>query len=316
LGPQVRHIPVMVRELLELLITDREGTYADCTLGCAGHSLALLKALGPAGTLVGLDADAACLGAAKARLSGFERRVHLFHASYTSLDEVLDIAGIDVLDGVMFDLGLSSMQLADTSRGFAHSADGRLDMRFDVTRGRSAAELVNSEPRRRLTEIFGELGELRRPGAISGAIERARSGGPISTTGELVSAVSSTLMRGPGRQRQLAQIFQALRIAVNGELDALDVGLRAAGRRLKTGGVLAVISYHSLEDRMVKRYMRGNKSEWSVLTKKPVTASPEEIRSNPRARSAKLRAAAKVGPDEATSRGGKPGRGGSRRYEN
>jgi 16S rRNA (cytosine1402-N4)-methyltransferase len=303
LEAQVSHLPVMVRELLELVITNKEGTYADCTLGCAGHSLALLKALGPSATLVGLDADAACLGTAKARLSGFERRVHLFHASYTDLDEVLDFAGIGALDGVMFDLGLSSMQLADTTRGFAHSADGRLDMRFDVSRGSSAAELVNSLPRRRLTEIMRGLGELRRPGAVSGAIERARSAGPITTTAELVKAVSPVLMRGPARQRQLAQIFQALRIAVNGELDALDAGLRAAGRRLKPGGVLAAISYHSLEDRAVKRFMKADMSEWSVLTKKPLTASPEEVRSNPRARSAKLRAAARVA-------------GGARRHEN
>lgn len=298
---QARHIPVMVREVLELLISDREGTYADCTLGSAGHSLALLEALGPSAKLVGLDADAACLGAAKARLSGFERRVQLFHASYIDLEQVLDLAGVDAIDGAMFDLGLSSMQLADGSRGFAHSADGPLDMRFDVTKGRTAAELLNSLPRRRMTELFGELGELRRPGAVSGAIDRARSAGPILTTRELVDALSRTLTRGPGRQRQLAQIFQALRISVNGELDALDLGLRAAGRRLRPGGVLAVISYHSLEDRRVKRFMKEKGSQWTVLTKKPLTASTEEIKRNPRSRSAKLRAAAKAGRDDAAA---------------
>jgi 16S rRNA (cytosine1402-N4)-methyltransferase len=286
------HVPVMVRELLELLITDRDGTYVDCTLGSAGHSLALLKALGPGATLVGLDADAACLEAAKERLSGFERRVHLFHSNYTDLGHVLDVGAVD---GVMYDFGLSSTQLADPSRGFSHAADGPLDMRFDVTGGHSAAEILNSLSRDRLTEVFGELGELRRPRAISGAVERARRVRPIRTTRDLVDAVSGVLMRGPARQRQLAQIFQAVRIAANGELEAIDAGLRAGGECLKTGGILAAISYHSLEDRRVKRFMKESAAEWTVLTKKPLTASPEEVRSNPRSRSAKLRAAAKAG---------------------
>ena len=288
------HTPVMVQELLSLLITNKDGTYLDCTLGSAGHAQALLGALSPSGKLVGLDADAASLEAATERLGKFEGRVRLFHASYVDLEEVLDLAGVDAVDGVLFDLGLSSMQLADTSRGFAHSADGPLDMRFDASKGRTAAELLRSLPRKRLAEMFRDLGQLRRSGAISGAIERARSRRSIRTTRELVDALQGVLMRGPARQRQLAQIFQALRIAVNGELDSLDRGLRAAGRRLKPGGVLSVISYHSLEDGKAKRFMRENKSEWTVLTKKPLTASQQEISSNPRARSAKLRAAAKT----------------------
>ncbi len=294
-GEQVCHIPVMVHKVLDLLITDREGTYVDCTLGSAGHARALLEALSPSGMLIGLDADSAALEVARAQLREFKGRYRIFHASFADLANVLDLAGVGIVDGVLFDLGLSSMQLADKSRGFAHSEDGPLDMRFDASKGIPAAELVNSAPRRRLTEIFRELGQVRRPGAFSGAIERARSSHPIETTHQLVDAVEHVLRRGPGRRRQLGQLFQSLRIAVNSELDALDQGLDAAAASLKAEGVLAAISYHSLEDRKVKRFMRERKSSWTVLTRKPLTPSPEEVASNPRARSAKLRAAAKTG---------------------
>ncbi len=296
-GEQVRHIPVMVRKVLDLLITNRDGTYVDCTLGSAGHSRALLEALSPSGRLIGLDADSTALEVARAQLRKFKGRYLIFHASFADLAKILDLAGVGAVDGVLLDLGLSSMQLADKSRGFAHSEDGPLDMRFDTSKGSRAAELVNSAPRGRLTEIFRELGQVRRPGAFSGAIERARSSRPIETTRELVDAVEHVLRRGPGRQRQLGQVFQALRIVVNSELEVLDKGLDAAAASLKAGGVLTAISYHSLEDRKVKRFIREHKSSWTVLTKKPLTPSSEEVATNPRARSAKLRAAAKTEAD-------------------
>jgi 16S rRNA (cytosine1402-N4)-methyltransferase len=167
-------------------------------------------------------------------------------------------------------------------------------MRFDASRGRTAAELLNTLPRKDLTEMFRGLGQVRRPGAISGAIERARSVRPLCTTRDLTEALGGVLMRGPRRQRQLGQVFQAIRIAVNGELDSLDRGLEAAGRCLRPGGVLTVISYHSLEDGAVKRHLRNNKSVWTTLTKKPLTPSETEVAENTRSRSAKLRAASRT----------------------
>jgi len=303
LEARAAHIPVMVKEVLDLLITDSGGAYADCTLGSAGHSLALLEALAPSARLVGLDLDPAALETAAERLEAFSDRVELFHASYVELEAVLAEAGVEALDGALFDLGLSSLQLADGSRGFAHSAEGPLDMRFDTSRGATAAELLNRLSRRRLAKLLGEFGEIRRPGAVSAAIDRARSVTPLRTTTDLVRAVEPVLPRGPSRPRRLAQIFMALRIAVNGELEALAGGLDAAGRCLRTGGVLAVISYHSLEDRLVKRFFKNE--GWEILTKKPLTPSEAEMKRNPRARSAKLRAAVKRGPVSSDGGGGR-----------
>ena len=295
MSSEARHIPVMVREVLDLLITRRSGVYLDATTGEAGFALALLKELSPTGKLVGIDADAVSLEVAKKRLNRYENRVQLFQANYADMETVLEAAGIEEVDGIAFDLGLSSAQLADGSRGFAHSVDGPLDMRFDASKGPTADELLNSLPRKRLVGIFRQWGELRRPGAISGAIERARRAGRIETTGQLVKALEGVLMKGPGRQRQLGQIFQALRVAVNSELDSLDRGLEAAGRCLKPGGVLSVISYHSLEDRKVKNFFRDPDHDWEVMTKKPLRPVQEEVSANPRSRSARLRAAARSG---------------------
>jgi 16S rRNA (cytosine1402-N4)-methyltransferase len=288
----------MVQEVLGLLITDRNGTYMDCTVGSAGHAQALLEALSPSGRILGLDADAASLRAAEDRLKDYKGRASLFHASYVEMEQVIAQAGVKAVDGVLLDLGLSSLQLADESRGFAHSVDAPLDMRFDASHGGTAAELLNSAPREELHRIFKGFGEVRRPGAVCGAIERARSVRPLQTTRDLVEALGGVLLKGPKRQRQLGQVFQAIRIAVNGELDSLDRGLVAAGRCLKPGGVLSVISYHSLEDRKVKRFMKDDSERWTVLTKKPLTPSEAEITKNPRSRSAKLRAALRRGADD------------------
>lgn len=301
MGSNARHIPVMVREVLDLLVTQRDGVYVDSTVGLAGFSEALLEKLSPTGRLVGIDTDAASLEAAQERLERFKDRVQLFHANYADMEVVLEQAGIEVVDGVVFDLGLSSAQLADRSRGFAHSVDGPLDMRFDASQGRTAEDLLNALPRKRLVELFRQWGELRRPGAISGAIERARATRRIKTTGQLVEALKGVLMKGPGRQRQLGQVFQAIRVATNSEIDSLDRGLEAAGRCLRPGGVLSVISYHSIEDRRVKNFFRAPEGDWDVLTKKPLRPSQEEVSANPRSRSAKLRAAAQAAGASRTS---------------
>jgi 16S rRNA (cytosine1402-N4)-methyltransferase len=297
-GSETEHIPVLVREALDLLLIRRDGIYVDSTVGLGRFAEALLEKLSPRGKPVGIDADAVSLEAAKKRLSRFKDRIQLFHANFAAMEAVLESEGIEAVDGVAFDLGLSSAQLADGSRGFAHSVDGPLDMRFDASKGLTAADLLNSLSRKRLIEILREFGELRRAGAITGAIERARAGRRLETTGQLVTALKGVLMTGPGRQRQLGQIFQALRVAVNFELDSLDRGLQAAGRCLKPGGVLSVISYHSLEDRKVKNFLRAPQGDWDVLTKKPIRPSREEVSANPRSRSAKLRAAALRGGAE------------------
>jgi 16S rRNA (cytosine1402-N4)-methyltransferase len=219
------------------------------------------------------------------------------------MEQVMAEAGVRSVDGVLLDLGLSSLQLADESRGFAHSVDAPLDMRFDISGGKTAAELLKWKTRKELLKMFREFGEVRRPGAVCGAIERARREHPLHTTRDLVEALRGVLLKGPKRQRQLGQIFQAVRIAVNGELDSLDRGLVAAGRCLKPGGVLTVISYHSLEDRKVKRFMKDDREQWTELTKKPLGPSTAERAENPRSRSAKLRAAVSSGPPAATRRG-------------
>jgi len=281
----------MAEEVCRLLVTSEAGTYADCTLGCGGHAAAILARASGSSKLLGLEVDESSLRVARERLRVYGDRVLLFHASYVELEEVVKRACVGELDGVLFDLGLSSFQLEDGARGFSFSADGPLDMRFDRSRGESAAELLNRLPRRHLAEIFRRYGEVPRAALLSRAIERARSEAPIETTSDLLRAVEGVIGPGRWRQRRLAQVWMALRIAVNGELENLQRGLEAAEACLRRGGTLAVISYHSLEDRIVKRFMKGRR--WRALTRKPVRPTEEEVAGNPRARSAKLRVAVK-----------------------
>lgn len=284
------HRPVLVDEVLAHLEPQPEGVVVDATLGAGGHAEAILKSSSPSGRLLGLDRDEGALGVARARLHPFGDRVRLRQGSFVDLPEHLDREGFTNVNGIVADLGLSSAQLGDGDRGFAFSSDGPLDMRFDRSAGETAAELISRLDEKELADLIFNFGEERKSRAIARRIVQRR---PILDTAELRRAVHSVL--GPARRCGIdpaTRTFQALRIAVNKELDALDAFLESAAERLAPGGRLVIISYHSLEDRAVKwafREKSGTES-FSVLTRKPVRAGEDEIAENRRARSAKLRA--------------------------
>ncbi len=284
------HRPVLVDEVLAHLEPQPEGVVVDATLGAGGHAEAILKSSSPSGRLLGLDRDEGALGVARARLHPFGDRVRLRQGSFVDLPEHLDREGFTNVNGIVADLGLSSAQLGDGDRGFAFSSDGPLDMRFDRSAGETAAELISRLDEKELADLIFNFGEERKSRAIARRIVQRR---PILDTAELRRAVHSVL--GPARRGGIdpaTRTFQALRIAVNKELDALDAFLESAAERLAPGGRLVIISYHSLEDRAVKwafREKSGTES-FSVLTRKPVRAGEDEIAENRRARSAKLRA--------------------------
>jgi 16S rRNA (cytosine1402-N4)-methyltransferase len=289
------HQPVLVDEVVGWL-APHEGADAiivDGTVGGGGHAVALARRLGTGGRLIGLDRDPAMLVLAEEAVvaTGLRLPVTLVHAAYREMRGVLDELGIDRVQGVVLDLGLSSDQLAWEGRGFSFSADGPLDMRFDPgDRGPSAADLVNTSREADLAQIFFELGEERFSRRIARRIVAARMSGPIQTTGRLAELVRRSVP-GAGRHRSIdpaTKVFQALRIAVNDELGQLDAALQAIPDLLALGGRAAVISFHSLEDRRVKWAFKNN-PKLTVLTKKPVTATAREVGVNPRARSAKLR---------------------------
>ncbi|MGA9497063.1 MAG: 16S rRNA (cytosine(1402)-N(4))-methyltransferase RsmH [Terriglobales bacterium] len=309
------HVPVLLKEAIDFLAVKRGGTYLDATVGLGGHSFEIAKRLGAPGHLIGFDKDPAALGRAEAVLSsqfpvlseGTEPRlstdgqrlvsdwpsVTLIHGSFAEVGERVAPAS---LDGMMADLGVSSLQLGDAARGFSFQAGGPLDMRMNPMSGETAEQVVNHIDERELADVIYEFGEERRSRRIARAIVRSR---PIRTTTQLVEVVAAAarpMNRKHERIHPATRTFQALRIFVNRELDDLKALLEAAPRALKPGGRLVVISFHSLEDRIVKDALRdGSKQGWyQVLTKKPVTASEEEIDRNPRSRSAKMRAAEKV----------------------
>jgi 16S rRNA (cytosine1402-N4)-methyltransferase len=289
------HQPVLVNEIVAWL-TPVEGTSSiivDGTAGGGGHAVALARRLGPEGRLIGLDRDPAMLALAEetVMLAGPLVSVTLVHARYREIRGVLDELGIDRVQGVLIDLGLSSDQLAWHGRGFSFSTDGPLDMRFDPNEpGPSAAELVNQMREADLANLFYELGEERFSRRIARRIVEERKTRPIETTGQLAELVRRSV---PGRARHgpidpATRVFQALRIAVNDELGQLEATLAAIPDLLTPGGRAAIISFHSLEDRRVKWAFKSSTS-LTVLTKKPVTATAQEVAVNPRARSAKLR---------------------------
>jgi 16S rRNA (cytosine1402-N4)-methyltransferase len=289
------HQPVLVDEVLAYLVP-RPGadlTLVDATVGGGGHTVALARLVGKGGRLIGLDRDAAMLRLAARAIesAGSSARVELVHAAYGELRRVLDELAIDRIDGILLDLGLSSDQLAWEHRGFSFSIDGPLDMRFDPDQpGPTAADLVNRLREEELARLFFDLGEERFSRRIARRIVERRQSQPIATTGELADLVRGSV---PGRARYgridaATRVFQALRIAVNDELGQLDAALLTIPEVLAPGGRAAVISFHSLEDRRVKWAFKTN-PKLTVLTKKPVTASAEEVAANPRARSAKLR---------------------------
>jgi len=287
------HVPVMTAEALRFLRPERGGLFVDCTVGLGGHTRALLDA--GATRVIGFDRDEDALAEARVTLAPWHERVDLVHADYRSLDTMLDARHIDHLDGALADLGVSSLQFDSPGRGFSFQRDEPLDMRMDRSVGDTAADLLARADERELADVIFQYGEERFSRRIARAIVAARAESPVDTTGRLASIVRRAIpRRGPIRIDPATRTFQALRIWVNRELDALDRFLESAVRRLRAGARLVVITFHSLEDRIVKHTFRAlhqaDARLLEVLTKKPIVPSDEEIERNPRARSAKLRA--------------------------
>jgi 16S rRNA (cytosine1402-N4)-methyltransferase len=305
----VQHVPVLFQETLQALAVRPGGCFIDGTLGGGGHALGILKASAPDGRLLALDADAAAIARTRVRLEseGFGKRRVLVHSSFANLGRVAREHGFDAVDGILLDLGLSSDQLADESRGFSFSSIG-LDMRFDPTRGQPASELVNKLSAEELANILYRYGEERASRRMARAIVAAR---PIESAWQLAEVVKRASLGRHGRIHPATQTFQALRIAVNDELGALESVLPQAVRLLRSGGRLVVIIFHSLEDRIVKNFFRtesrdcicppgqpacscGHRATLEIVTAKPIGPSAVEVSANPRARSAKLRAAERL----------------------
>lgn len=308
--PSPRHIPVMVEEVLRYLAPRSGGVYVDATVGEGGHAELILKASSPDGQLIGLDRDEEAIALSRERLKRFGERVTLLQANFRDLERILDSLGLEEVDGILFDLGVSTHQLERPERGFSFDTDAPLDMRMDRRQRLTAYDIVNSYPKKELYRILRELGEEPHARSIARAIVRRREQGPIRTTGELVEVIRSAV---PVRYRFrrgrhfATQTFRALRMAVNQELECLEEAIPQAVHRLRKGGRLVVISFHSLEDRIVKRWFArmasacicppgvpicvcGHKPEVKLLTRKPLRVSPEEVARNPKARSARLRA--------------------------
>jgi 16S rRNA (cytosine1402-N4)-methyltransferase len=288
------HEPVMVAEALEHLAPERGGLFVDCTVGYGGHTRALLD--GGATRVIGFDRDQDALAHARQTLAAYESRVDLVHSDYRRLNEVLDARGVTEVDGLLADLGVSSMQLDEPGRGFSFRRDDPLDMRMDRTSGPTAAEAIRDADEKTLADVIYEFGEERHSRRVARALVDARTRGAVETTGQLADIVRRAIPRkGYSRIDPATRTFQALRIWVNRELEGLDAFLRAAASRLKPGGRMAVITFHSLEDRIVKHTLRALQAEGTVgvtvRTKRPIVPTEAEIERNPRARSAKLRAA-------------------------
>jgi len=298
------HQPVLLGALLARLSYRPEAVVVDATVGQGGHAVALAERLGPAGWLIGLDVDATCLESAARRLAGVPCRVELVRENFARLEEVLSERDLAAVDVILADLGLSSAQLAQAARGFSFQMDGPLDMRLDDRQETTAGDLINALPLDELAEVIRRYGQERHSRRIARAIVRARRRRRIETTGELVAIINAALgITGRGRRSRIhpaTRTFQALRIAVNEELESLERLLAVAPRRLRPGGQIAVISFHSLEDHRVKTSFReqARAGEYEVLTRKPIRADETERAANPRSRSARLRVARKLAPPE------------------
>lgn len=291
-NPEYPHEPVMRAEVLRYLNPRSGLLYVDATVGGAGHAHDVLEASSPSGTLLGLDRNPKAVAAARRRLVAYGDRVAVAQANFADLHATLaERESSQPVGGVLFDLGLASAELADSQMGFSFQVEGPLTMRYDGSSGEglTAAEVVNGWPEAELAAALKRYGEEPLATQIARRIVESR---PISTTTQLADLVSEVYRRRYGRSRRhpATRTFQALRVVVNGEVEALSFGLSAAAAALASGGRLVVISYHSVEDRTVKRFFKL-RPELDVLTKRPVTASAEEVEANPRARSAKLRAA-------------------------
>ncbi len=309
------HVPVLADEVVSMLAPAAGSSHVDATVGGGGHAERILESSDPDGRLLGLDADGAAIARVRARLgTRFGDRLELRQANFRELAAVAPTAGFATVDGCLFDLGLSSFQLADTDRGFGFRAGGPLDMRFDTGRGVPAAELLATLDANELAALFRRYGEEPFSGRIARVIVEARRVTPIRTAEELAAIIARVAPgRAPGRRRvhPATRVFQALRIAVNEELDSLQTGLAAAVDLLRPGGRLVVLSYHSLEDRIVKRFLQaerrgctcppelpvcvcGRQPRLRLLGPKGLVPSATEIAANPRARSARLRAAERI----------------------
>lgn len=307
------HTPVLLRESIEALNIRPGGIYVDGTLGRAGHSKEIAQRL-TTGRLICIDRDGAAIEAAQERLAPWLDRVTLVRGNFSELADILQDCGVPAVDGLLFDLGVSSPQLDDAARGFSYMHDAPLDMRMDTSAPLTAHEIVNGWDEGRLRRILYDYGEERYAPAIARNILRARAERPIETTLELVEIIRSAMPAKALREKQhpAKRSFQAIRIAVNGELDALPPMVEAAAQALRPGGRLAVITFHSLEDRIIKRAMLeqakgctcppefpvcvcGNQPKLSILTRKPIVSGEAELADNPRARSAKLRVAERCG---------------------
>lgn len=283
----MRHVPVLATEVLDLLAPAAGETWVDCTVGVGGHATLIAQRLMPGGRLIGLDRDSAMLELARPRLTGLP--VTLVQAAFDQIDAALADQGISAVDGVLADLGICSDQLDDANRGLSFQHDGSLDMRLDRSDGRTAADLIARLNERELADLIYQYGEERFSRRIARRIVETREKTPIRTTGQLADLVRSCVPRSHGID-PATRTFQALRIAVNDELDALDALLRVLPRVVRTGGRVGIISFHSLEDRRVKQAFR-DPAFWAAKTKKPVEAGDDERIANPRSRSAKLRVA-------------------------
>lgn len=286
------HIPVLFDEVLEQLNPQPGGIFVDGTLGGGGHTRAIAERVGADGRVISVDLDNVAVERASSTLAGLS--VSVANASYADVPEVLDEIGVAAVDGVLLDLGLSSDQLADEARGFSYQSEGELDMRFDVEHGEPAWRLLARMSEEHLADVIYQYGEERFSRRIARKIVEQRRSNPIRTAEQLAELVRSCVPRSRGHNIDPAtRTFQALRIAVNGELDALKSALRRLPDYLKPGGRLAIISFHSLEDRIVKEAFRDD-DRLQAVTRKPIVASEEESSRNPRARSAKLRVAERV----------------------
>ena len=307
-APRAYHIPVFQKTAVDYLITDPGGVYVDGTLGGGGHAEEVLGRLGGEGRLIGIDRDAEAIAVAKERLSRFGSRFHAVHDRFGRVDVILADLGLPQIHGLLLDLGVSSHQLDTPVRGFSYLQSGPLDMRMDPFSGMTAAELVNTASEQALADLFYLYGEERWARRIARRIIVRRDKGPLSTTADLADVVRACVPP-PGRIKSLARVFQALRIAVNQELDELVSCLVRVYPSLAPGGRIVVIMYHGLEARIVKRFFRGQRPTWTreedvsrerpyrfrLLTPKGLHPAPEEVMANPRARSAVLRAAEKQG---------------------
>ena len=309
---EYKHIPVMLPECIEGLNIDPDGIYVDCTLGRAGHSTEIAKRLRN-GKLIAFDLDPEAIAYGKKALEAYLDKVTFFRTDFKDLKRVLTESGYDKVNGILMDLGISSPQIDDPKRGFSYMHDAPLDMRMDTEQKLDACAVVNEYPLNDLTRIFREYGEEKNAYPIAKDIVSEREKKRIETTGELVKIIERHYPASPARRsgHPAKRVFQAIRIEVNGELDGLSEAIEDGAKMLVKGGRIAIITFHSLEDRIVKNAFRelekdcvcpknfpvcvcGKRKEIEILTKKPITASEEELRSNPRAASAKLRIAERV----------------------